>query len=272
MAPLGRPNREGLDMERLLAFSLKEPAATKRLRRKAEANPEDHAAQIALGLALAREGCTYEAAALLRPLRKSWSKSEGAGAAKVALEAQTWWSKNWREFAQLRQAGKTRAALKMLGDRAVNYWDFPPLLAHLAHIADDNANLDLAEHLYQRIADLAKQGLPKMEMASFEYVSHAGLTGILSKRGDHERALKRHRAAKPNPGNAMAHEMQMAILLVAADKHDEAMHVIATMLATATNKRSGYSKDIRLDFIQNAKEIAPLRKRKDWSELLAHAG
>jgi hypothetical protein len=113
-------------MLRLHAFPLNEPRGIDALRRKSAAAPGDVSAQIALGIALSGAGCTYEAAALLRPLRSRWKSTDAADQALLALETQTWWNKNWREFVHLKRGGNNDAALELLADRAVLFWDMPP--------------------------------------------------------------------------------------------------------------------------------------------------
>jgi hypothetical protein len=255
-------------MLRLLSFPLKEPRTIQTLRRKAEAAPSDADAQVVLALALNRTGCTYEATSILRPLRAHWKASKDAPLATEAVAAQSWWNKNWRQFARLRHAGKKDAALALLGDRAVQYWDLPPLLMHLADMAVDDEHLDLASHLFQRVFDLSRRGLPNMDMAAFAYVSQSGLVDVLCRSGEPTAALAQHRAITPNPGNAMGHEIQHVRLLVAAGHLDEAMRAAAALIVTASKHRTGYSKDMRMDFIKSSPELAPLRKRPDWKALL----
>jgi hypothetical protein len=255
-------------MLRLLSFPLKEPWTIHTLRRKAEAAPSDGDAQVGLALALSRAGCSYEATSILRPLRSHWKFSQHARQASEAIDAQAWWNKNWQEFARLKHAGKKDAALALLGDRAVQYWDLPPLLMHLAEMAVDDEHLELASHLFQRVFDLSQRGLPNMNMAAFAYVSQAALVDMLCRKGEPAAALERHRAITPNPGNAMGHEIQDVRLLVAAGHLDEAMRHAAALLVTATKKRTGYSKDMRMNFIKSSPDLAPLRKRPDWKALL----
>ncbi len=261
----GRPNRM-LRMNELLAFPLDESAAIAALRKAARDSVE---AQAALGVALAEAGCSYEAAMNLRPTRMRWKGTPGESAARQALDAQAWWNRSWRPFAQAMQAGRRDEAMGDLGDRAGLFWDFPPLLTHLAHTAKAGGQLDLARHLYVRIRDLADRGLPKMEMRAFDYVSRAGLIDVLIMQGEIATALDAYRELRPNPGNAMAHEIQGARLLALAGEEDGAMVAIADMLVTATKKRDGYSTEIRLDFIENAAELAPLRERSDWELMRA---
>ncbi len=137
-------------MDRLMTFEIAESAEIGHLRAAQHAGVDAQA--VSLGLALAKAGCSYEAAILLRPRRKLWKDSDAAEAGQAALQAQAWWNKNWREFAQARQAGQRDQALQMLGDRAVLFWDMPPLLMHLGAIATRDDKLDLAEHLFRRIA------------------------------------------------------------------------------------------------------------------------
>jgi hypothetical protein len=91
---------------------------------------------------------------------------------------------------------------------------------------------------------------------------------ILSRQGNAVAALDRHLAIIPNPGNAMGHEMQHARLLVAAGHLDQAMCKAASILVTARKHRTGYSKELRMAFINASPDLTPLRGRADWKELL----
>ncbi len=253
-------------MEQLLERPLTEAAAIGALRKAARDSIE---AQAALGVALAEAGCSYEAALNLRPTRMHWKGTPGEAAARQALDAQAWWNKEWRQFAQAMQAGERDTALALVGDRAEMFWDFPPLLTHLAQTAKAAGQLDLARHLFQRVRDLAERGLPKMEMGAFAYVSRAGLIDVMIMQGEIAQALEDYAALEPSPGNAMSHEIQGARLLALAGQEDGAMVAIADMLVTASKKRDGYSAEIRMDFIDNAAELAPLRARSDWTLMRA---
>lgn len=259
-------------MLRLQSFSLKDPQTVQRLRRRADAAPSDSHAQIAFALALSRAGCTYEAASILRPLRDHWKSSQDSKPASEAIAAQTWWNKNWKQFVRLRQSGKHDAALALLGDRVVQYWDLPPLLAHLGAIAADNDQLDLASHLFNRIAHLSERGLPKMSMQAFRYVSQAALVDVMFRKGEFDAALDRHRTIVPNPGNAMDYDFQLTRLLVVAGHIDEAMRNVASIMITANKHRTGYSKKLRVEFIEDSPHLKPLRKRADWKTLLRDPG
>ena len=109
---------------------------------------------------------------------------------------------------------------------------------------------------------------PKMPMAAFRYVAPAALIDVLRRSGDPAAALAQFRQITPNPGNVMAHEIQHAELLVAAGHLDEAMQQLAASLVTANQHRSGYSKTLRLDFVQSSPDLAPLRGRADWQPML----
>jgi hypothetical protein len=259
---------EGQSMLRLLSLPLKDQPNIRKLRHQAQAAPSDRDAQVALASALARAGCSYEAAAILRPLRSHWKTSKSAKLAGEAIEAQAWWNKNWRAFVRLKQSGKKAAALAVLGDRATQYWDMPPLLIHLAEIAANEGKPDLANHLYHRVLYLTERGLPKMNMEAFRYVSQAALADLLLQKGDAAAALDHHLSITPNPGNAMAHEMQHAELLVATRDLDGAMQKAALILVTANTHRAGYGKTMRIDFIKSSPALKPLRKRADWTLLL----
>ena len=115
---------------------------------------------------------------------------------------------------------------------------------------------------------LAERGLPKMDMTAFTYVSQAALIDVLLLRGKAKAALAAHEALVANPGNAMAHELQKARALVANKQEDDAMRCIAGMLITAEKHRKGYSRVIRLEFIDAATELDRLRRRPDWQSLL----
>ncbi len=255
-------------MQRLQSFPLNEPTKVKKLRRAAAAVPHDHDTTMTFGLALCEAGCSYEAASFLRPLRSHWKASEQATAAQAALDAQAWWNKHWKNFVQLCNSGKPDAALALLGARAVHFWDFPPLLMHLGEIAAKRGHLDLANHIFTRVANLAERGLPKMNMAAFTYVAQSAIIDVLCKQGHAAAALDRHRAIEPNPGNAMAHEIQHTQLLVASGHLEEAMRQVARSLVTARKHRTGYSRMLRVDFIDHAPELAPLRCHSGWKQLL----
>ena len=227
-------------MLRLQSFPLKEPRNIQKLRREADAAPANKDVRIALALALSRAGCTTEAASILRPLRSHWKTSEQAPLAQAAVDAQAWWNKNWKAFVALKRSGKTAAALALLGDRATHYWDLPPLLVHLGEIASDDDQLDLASHLFRRVFHLSERGVPGMKMEAFAYVAQAALADLLCTTGDAAAALESHRGIVPNPGNAMAHEIQHARLLVAAGHLDDAMQT------AASNSRDGNERPHRL--------------------------
>ena len=251
-------------MHRLLEFPVKDPAVISALRKKSESDEQ----RVALGLALARAGCSYEASYYLRPTRKIWSSRSDADDAKAALAAQTWWNKTWRDIAQAIQNKQAKTALTLIGDNCVQQWDQPALLVHLSSIARDGGDLAMAKHLLERVGFLADRGLPKMEMSAFDYVARAGLIDILAASGDAVAALAEHNALSPNHGNAMAHELLGARLLTLAGQDDAAMAALADILVTARTTRKGYSRDVREDFVANAPELAALRDRPDWAELL----
>lgn len=255
-------------MQRLTDFPIEESDHIREMRAKCVKEHEDVAPQIALGAALSGSGCSYEAASILRPLRKHWKLTDAAIQAQAALDAQSWWKKNWREFVQLKRAGNKDAALELLDDRAVHYWDLPPLLVHLGDIAAHDEELELASHLYRRVYYLSQHKLPKMDMKAFEYVAQAALADVLLRSGKPAEALEMHRAVQPNPGNAMAHELQFTRLLVATDNLDEAMRQAASTVITANKHRTGYSKKMRLEYIDQSPDLAPLRERTDWLTML----
>ncbi|MEM9062622.1 MAG: hypothetical protein AAGD13_19350 [Pseudomonadota bacterium] len=259
-------------MRDLLEFPVEDPADLSGLGEKARDAPQDDALQVTFALALCRAGCGYQAARLLRPRRKIWKGTPDEGDAREAIDAQGWWNKVWREFAQASQKGDHDVCLEMLGDRARHFWDFPPLLAHLTKFAIARGEYDLAEHIARRVHWLSQRGVEKINMAAFEYGSQEDLIEILWKRGDAKGALDAHRSLSPNPGNAMAYEIQRARLLVAAGHLDEAMEQTARILLTARTGRSGYSREMRIGFVDGADELDALRKRPDWAELYRDPG
>lgn len=251
-------------MHRLLDFPLKDLAEISDLRGLLDTDER----RVALGLALARTGCSFEASYYLRPTRKLWSGGEDARDAKSALEAQTWWNKTWRDIARAMQDGQAKEAMTLIGDHAVRQWDRPALLLHLASIARDNDDLALAKHLLERVGYLADRGLPKSDMSAFYYVARAGLIDVLAASGDPIAALAEYDKTSPTHGNAMAHELLGARLLSFAGQDDAAMAALAAILITARTGRKGYSRDIREDFVARAPELATLRNRPDWANLL----
>ncbi|MGI9395355.1 MAG: hypothetical protein ACR2OY_11965 [Boseongicola sp.] len=251
-------------MHRLLEFPVADSVAISELRKTLDTEEQ----RVALGLALARAGCSLEASYYLRPTRKTWSGGPDADDAKMALAAQTWWNKTWRDIARAMQSGRAEAALELIGDNSINLWDQPALLLHLGSIARDRNELALAEHLLQRVVYLAERGLPKTEMSAFEYVARAGLIDVLAASGNLADALVEYDVLSPNQGNAMAHELQGARLLALAGHDEAAMAALAAILVTARATRKGYGREIREDFVAMAPELAKLRDRPDWAELM----
>jgi len=98
-------------------------------------------------------------------------------------------------------------------------------------------------------------------------VAQASLVDVLLLNGKPDQALEQHLETMPNQSNVMAHEMQHAKLLVATGNFDEAMQQAAAMIITANKHRSGFSKTMRLDFVEQAPELAPLRERADWTQM-----
>lgn len=266
--PVTEHQAEDAVLLRLQSFSIEDSRTVQELRREAEAAPSNTDVQIAFALALHQAGCTYEAASILRPLRGHWKKSQGSELAGAAIAAQGWWNKNWKQFVQLRQANRDDAALALLGDRVVHYWDLPPVLFHLGEIAAGRDQSDFANHLFHRVAFLAERGLPKMNMEAFRYVSQAALVDVMYRSGQFAAALDRHGAIIPNPGNAMGHQIQHAKLLVAAGRVEDAMRIAASILVTANKHRTGYSRVLRQEFIETSPDLRPLRKRADWTTML----
>ncbi|MGI9388688.1 MAG: hypothetical protein ACR2O1_01415 [Boseongicola sp.] len=251
-------------MHRLLELPVADTAEISELRRTLKTEEQ----KVALGLALAGEGCSLEASFYLRPTRKIWSGGPDADNANAALAAQSWWNKTWRDIARAMQSGQVDAALKLIGDNAVHQWDQPALLLHLASIARDRNELGFAGHLLQRVLYLADRGLPKTEMSAFEYVARAGLIDVLAASGKLNEALDEYEVLSPNHGNAMAHELQGARLLALAGRDDAALAAIAAILVTARAARAGYGREIREDFVAKAPELTKLRDHPDWAELL----
>ncbi len=224
--------------------------------------------QVALGLALAKAGCSYEASHYLRQTRKRWAGGPDADIAKTALAAQTWWNKTWRDIARAMQIHQLEAAVKLISDNLVHQWDQPALLLHLSSIARDREDWPIARHLLDRVVYLSDRGLPKMDMAAFSYAAQAGRLDLLAEASDTDAALANYQALEPNPGNAMAHQILGARLLALAGRADEAMAALADILVTARTARKGYSREIRENFVLSAPELTELRRRPDWSQLL----
>lgn len=254
-------------MDDLIDYPLKEPTKIRKLRAASEDGADEGI--IALGMALAKSGCTHEAAVILRPLRAKWKTHRDAEAGKAALEVQTWYNKNWRDFADLKHQGKIDQALALLGDRAAQFWDHPPILMHLGGFAIDMGKLDLAEHIFRRIAYLADRGVPKINMTAFVYAAQAALLDVLSTRGQADKALKLWRTLEHNPGNAMAQQLQGASLMVAAGAIDEALRQVADIIVTAQKERKGYSREVRMDFVDNSPDLESLRTHPDWASMRA---
>ncbi|MDH3668084.1 MAG: hypothetical protein OEN23_14245 [Paracoccaceae bacterium] len=255
-------------MHRLGEYPLEDPPEVARLRAALANASNDPDAAISLGLALSRAGCNYEASFLLRPLRASWKATPAEAQAQAALAAQAWWNKHGLEFARLKGAGDRAGALTLLDTRATDYWDQPPLLMHLSEFGAEDLEYDLAAHLLHRVAILADRGLPKMDMSAFAYVPRAGLVDLLLRRGQAADARAAYDKLTPNPGNAMGHQILGIRTLVAAGEDDQAMEETAELLITAEAKRSGYSREIRLDFVGSSADLDRLRSRPDWPAML----
>lgn len=251
-------------MHRLTEYTVQDSDEISALRCDLEA--EDR--QVALGLALAKAGCSYEAAHFLRPTRKRWAGGPEADVAATALAALTWWNKTWRDIARSMQNNHAEAALKLVGDNLVHQWDQPALLLHLSSIARDRQDWPVARHLLDRVVYLSDRGLPKVDMAAFAYAASAGLLDVLAASGDTAAALAKYHALAPNPGNAMAHQILGARLLALAGHEDAAMAALADILVTARSARKCYSRDIRENFVLSAPELTKLRERPDWARLL----
>lgn len=258
----------GSAMDDLIDYPLKETSKIVKLREVAEASGADDDV-IVFGMALAKTGCTYEAASLLRPKRAKWKNWPDAPTGKTALDVQSWYNKNWKQFARLKQAGQMEEALELLDGRASQFWDHPPILMHLGGFAMDQGKLDLAEHIFRRISYLADRGVPKINMVAFVYGAQAALLDVLSLRGDSKKALKLWRDLEHNPGNAMAQQLQGARLMVAAGESRMALRQVADIILTAEQARRGYSRDIRLEFVENSSDLSALRKHKDWAVMRA---
>lgn len=255
-------------MYQLADFPLEDSLEIAELRAGAEDASSTANAAITLGLALSRSGCNYEASSILRPLRADWKATPAAPEAKAALAAQAWWNKHGLEFARLKHAGDRAGALRLLGARATDYWDQPPLLMHLSEFAAEDLAYDLAVHLLHRVAKLSDRGLPKMDMSAFAYVSRAGLVDLLLRQGNIADACSAYEALSPNSGNAMGHQILGIRTLAAAGNQDEAMEATAELLITAEKKRSGYSRTIRLEFVETSNDLSELRSRTEWPAML----
>lgn len=258
----------GPDLSPILDLEIEDPRKIERLRAAAARSPDGERERIELGLALGDAGCTYESAILLRPLRKQWKTQPWADRAVTYLAVQTWWNKHTKAFIASRRAGRHHEALALLGDRIPLLWDVPGLLVHLGDIASERGELAVSNHFYERVHYLAKRGLPKINMDAFEYVAPASIIDNLMRAGNAKEALNRHARLQPNPGNAMAHEIQKAVLTTAAGDRDDAMRIVANMLLTAEKRRTGYGKTLRKQFIDSAQELDPLRARPDWTQML----
>ncbi len=223
---------------------------------------------VVLGMALARGGCSVEAAFILRPLQKDWSKGDEAALGKAALKAVAWWNKHWRDFARAMHADQFDKAQDILGDRAATLWDQPALVAHLGRLHRVAGNTALARHLFARLEYLSQRGVPKIDMGAFAYVAAAGLIDVLCDEQAYDAALEAYGAIAPNLGNIMAHQIQGARLLALADRSDDAMRALAELLITAEQRKKGWSGQIRRDFVNTAPELQALRSRPDWEGLL----
>lgn len=255
-------------MHRLSKYPIENPPEITELRKEALHSASAPSAMIELGLALTKIGCNYEASWILRPLRSEWKSTPAAPDAKAALGAQAWWNKHGLEFARLKHAGKRAQALKLLGSRAVDYWDQPALLMHLSEFLAEDLAYDLSAHLLRRIAVLADRGLPKMDMTAFSYVSRAALVDLLLRQGRMLESRAAYEQLPPPAANAMGHEILGIRTLAAIRDLDRAMVATAALLVVAEKKRRGYSRDIRLEFVATSGELTELRSHDDWSVML----
>ncbi len=255
-------------MHQLGDYPLEDPPRVARLRTASATAADDADAAIALGVALSHAGCNYEASFRLRPLRATWKATPVEAQATASLAAQAWWNKHGLEFARLKGAGDRAGALTLLDTRATDYWDQPPLLMHLSEFAAEDLEYDLAAHLLHRVAILADRGLPKMDMSAFAYVPRAGLVDLLLQQGQAADARAAYGKLTPNPGNAMGHQILGIRTLVAVGEDDQAMVETAELLITAEAKRTGYSKEIRLDFVESSADLDGLRACPDWQAML----
>ncbi len=106
-----------------------------------------------------------------------------------------------------------------------------------------------------------------MEMKAFAYAADAHLVDVRAARGNFDGALAAYDTLTPNPGNAMAHQIQGAHLAALAGHDDAALSRIAEIIVTAESERKGYSRDMRLKFVDNDPALAALRERSDWAAL-----
>lgn len=255
-------------MLELLTLPLQDSKAITKLRRQTVAAPGDEQSRIALGFELALAGCTYEAANILRPLRSRWKESRFGPSAREAIALQAWWSGHWKQLISLKRTRQYDAVKALIGDRSSRLWDLPPFLIHLGEILADEDEFDIADHLFNRVHYLSQRGLPKMNMNAFAYVSQAALIDVLCRKKDFAAALHQHRELVPNAGNAMAHEILRARLLVFAGRHDEAMQTMASIITIGRQFRSGYSRRLQEQFVAKSTELDPLRERADWQQMV----
>ena len=220
----------------------------------------DADAPIDLALALGRSGCGYEAALILRPLRKQWKHEPWAAEAQTWLAAQTHWNKQGRTAAALRVQGETLAAEALIAQHEHAYWDFPPALMLLAGTAHSQRQFDRAKHLYRRLIYLATRGVPKINMVAYHYLSAANLIDIQAEQGDPVGALEALRKLEIHTGNRHHYDMLMAELLAMTGDIDAACQLVTKILRDA-KKRSGSTGSGRLKWAETEPRLAPARGR-----------
>lgn len=244
-----------------------DPPHITRARRALTSQPEDDAVRLRLGHALASEGCGYEAARILRPLRARWRDEPWAPDADRCLAAMAWWNREWRDFARARHESRVTDALAMVADHAPALWDHPPTLEHIGSLARHVRAWPLAEHAYARIAWLCERGVEKIALEPFRYLAAAHLLEIRAVTGDPQGALSDFRRLEPNPGNRHHHDMLLGDLLILAGEHDQAMTHVAHVL-TGVERRSGWGRQQREAWAHSWERLDPLRARDDWAALI----
>lgn len=213
---------------------------------------------IALARALGQHGCGYEAALILRPLRKRWRDAPWAEEAQQWLAAQTHWNKQGRQAAALRVQGDLFAAESLVSLHEGAYWDFPPALMLLAQIAQSDGRLERAKHLYQRLVYLAQRGVPKINMVAYGYLPAANLIDIQAEEGDPAGALAALRTLDVHTGNRHHYDMLLAELLAMTGDIDAACKLLTKIVRDA-KRRKGSTGSGRLKWAASEPRLAPLR-------------
>ena len=239
--------------------------AIKRTKLKSTNLPEHEKADLELDLArqLCAAGCSYEAKRLLHGKKKLWAAQAWADLATACLGAQTWWSKEGRDFAMLRQESRAEEALGLIGEHAFFLWDFPPVLQHLVAIARQTEDIPLQAHVAGRLDYLCTRGVEGMNMKAFTYLAKADLLEAQALSGDPVVALSAFEALSPNTGNRMHYDLRLGEIQVMAGQWQAAMRTAAQVLIDA-EQRSDYGRDLRVAWIDDSPRIAALREQEDW--------